>query len=180
MRNSKLMSILTYNVEVLYNISDREVKLLDKVDLQLLRQSLMLSSKSARSLILLELNFVPVEFIIKQKRINFLHHLLTESDESLARKVLLCQMEKPIKGDFVKLVNKDLKDCNISLSYEDIQNTSKLKFKEIVKSTVQKASFRKLQEEKNKLSKGKDMKYEELKTQQYLMPGNYLNIQDMI
>ena len=76
-------------------------------------------------------------------------------------------------------MNKDLKDCNISLLYEDIQNTTKLKFKEIVKSAVQKASFRKLQEEKNKLSKGKDMKYEEPKTQQYLMPGNCLNIQDM-
>ena len=94
----------------------------------------MLSSKSTRSLIVLEPGLVSVEFIIKQKRLNFLHHLLTEDEEALAKKVLLKQMEKPIKGDYMKLVTKDLKDCKISLSFEHIKNNSKLKFKELVKS----------------------------------------------
>ena len=178
LRNAKLMSVLTYNTEVLHNFSDKEVKMLDRVDLQLLRKTMMLSSKSTRSLILLELGLVSVEFTIKQKRLNFLHHLLTEDEESLAKKVLLKQMEKPIKGDYMKLVLKDLKDCKISLSFEEIKNTSKLKFKELVKSSIEKASFERLIEEKKRLSKGNTLVYEELKTQQYLLPGNGLTLTD--
>ena len=85
-----------------HNLSNKDIKKLDQIDLQLLRQSMMVSRKSTRSLILLELGLVPVEFIIKQKRINFLHHLLTEEDESLSKKLFLKQCEKPIVGDFVR------------------------------------------------------------------------------
>ena len=132
---------MTYNVEVLHNISDQEIKTLDKVDLQLLRQSMLLSSKSARSLILLEFGLVPVDLIIKQKRINFLHHLLTEEEESLAKKVLMKQTEKPMKGDYVKIVNKDLKECKIGLTFDEIKNTSKMKFKELVKKVDRNCSI---------------------------------------
>ena len=99
--------------------------MLDKVDLQLLRKAMMVSSKSPRSLLLLELGMVSVEFLLKQKRINFLHHLLTSEDQSLAKKIFLKQVEKPLKDDFVKIVTKDLKECKINLTYEEIQNTSK-------------------------------------------------------
>ena len=49
----------------------------------------------------------------------------------------------------------------------------------MVKSSVKEASHKKLLEEKIKLSKGKELKYEEQKKQEYLMPGNFLNIEDM-
>ena len=173
------MSVLTYNIEVIHNISSKEIKSLDKIDLQLLRQSLMLSSKSARSLILLELQLVSVEYIIKQKRINFLHHLLTEEEDSLSKKIFLKQVEKPVRGDFVKLVNKDLLDCNINLTYDEIKSTPKKKFKEMIKHSIEKASFENLLKEKSKLRKGKEILYEHQKHQGYLKPGNNINIHDM-
>ena len=139
----------------------------------------MLSSKSARSVILLELQLVSVEYIIKQKRINFLHHLLTEEEDSLSKKIFLKQVEKPIRGDFAKLVNKDLLDCEINLTYDEIKRTSKRKFKEIVKHAIEKASFKNLQKDKNKLSKGKEIAYKYQKHQGYLIPGNNINIYDM-
>ena len=179
MRDSKLLSVLTYNLEVIPNITAKEIKKLDKVDLQLLRKTMMLSSKSSRSLLLLELGMVPVEYIIKQKRINFLHHLLTSEDQSLAKKIFLKQRENPLKGDFVTIVKSDLKDCRINLTHEEIQNTSKRKFKEIVRESIRGAAFQKLLSEKINLSKGKDLQYEKLKTQSYLMPGRNININDM-
>ena len=179
MRNSKLTSVLTYNVEVIHNISKKEIEMLDRVDLQLLRQSMMLSKKSTRSLILLELGLIPVEYIVKQKRINFLHHLLTSDEESLSKKVFLKQREFPVKGDYVILVNKDLDDFKISMTYEEIKDMSKQKFKELVKGRTEKASLEKLLKEKNKLSKGKELEYTELKTQNYMRPGNKLSIHQM-
>ena len=84
-----------------------------------------------------------------------------------------------MKGDFVKLVNKDMHECDLKFTYEEIQNIPKNKFKEIVKEAVEKASLRNLLKEKETLSKGKQLKYSELKTRPYLMPGRNLNITDM-
>ena len=153
--------------------------MLDKIDIQLLRKSIMVSSKSSRSLLLLELGVVPVEYLLKQKRINFLHHLLTSEDQSLAKAVFLKQTERPMKGDYVNIVNKDLVDCKINLTYDQIKTLTKKKFKEIEKEAVRKASLQNLLNEKRMLSKGNDLKYEELKTQSYLLPGNNLSINDM-
>ena len=122
---------------------------------------------------------VSVEYLLKQKRINFLHHILTSEDQSLAKKIFLKQVEKPLKDDFVKIVNKDLMECKIKLTYEEIQNISNKKFKELVKEAITKASFEKLLSEKEKLSKGKEIQYKQLKTQPYLLPGNNLNIDEM-
>ena len=153
--------------------------MLDKIDLQLLRQSMMLSKKSPRSLILLELGLVPVEYLLKQKRINFLHHLLTDEDESLSKKVFLKQVEKPLRGDFVMFVNKDLAELEITMTYDEIKNVPKNKFKELVKEKTKKASFEKLLKDRGKLHKGREIEYEELETQGYLRPGNQLNIHEM-
>ena len=128
MRNSKLISILTYNTEVIHGLSQKDIKSLDKVDLMLAQKALKLSSKSSRCLILLELQIMSVDFIIKSKRIKYLHTLLTSDISSLARKVFLQQQLDPIKGDFVSLVKKDLSDCKIGLSFDETMSYSKAKF----------------------------------------------------
>ena len=47
-----------------------------------------------------------------------------------------------------------------------------------MKEATTKASYEKLLLEKEKLSKGKELHYKQLKTQPYLLPGNNLNIND--
>ena len=58
---------------------------------------------------------------------------------------------------------KDLKDLNICLSFEEIEQMSKYKFKKIVKEACNKFAFCYLLEQKTKLSKGKQIQYNELK-----------------
>ena len=153
MRNSKLVSVLTYNLEVIHNIDNTDIQRLDKVDLILLRNTMMISSKSARCLILLELGLIPIKYLIMQKRINFLHHLLN-SEGSLAKLVLAEQRKRPLKGDFVKLVKKDMSECDMTLTFEDIETIPKTKFKELLKEAIKKATFKNLLNEKDKISKG--------------------------
>ena len=95
------------------------------------------------------------------------------------KKVLEKQILKPINGDFVNIVKKDLGDFNISLTYEEMKSIPKKKFKEMVKKRSEIASFERLLKEKEKVSKGKDLHYEELRLQDYLTPGNNLSISDM-
>ena len=61
MRNSMINSVLTYNLEVIPNLSQKNVKDLEKVDLQLLRKATLVSSKSARILLLSEMGLLLVE-----------------------------------------------------------------------------------------------------------------------
>ena len=73
LRNTMVTSILTYNIEVLFNLTKIDIKSLDKIDLFLLRKAMMTSSKVSRCLVLLELGFMSVEYVLKQKRIIKIH-----------------------------------------------------------------------------------------------------------
>ena len=58
--------------------------MLDDVDTGLLRSAMMVSAKSSRALLFLELGLVTVEFILKKMRASYLHPLLTMEGPSLA------------------------------------------------------------------------------------------------
>ena len=122
---------------------------------------------------------MPVEFVIKCKRINYLHFLLKSDNSSIAKRVFLEQFKTPIKGDFSSLVKKDLLDCQINLTFEEIESFSKVKFKSFVRKSCERASFNKLIHDKSKLSKGKELEYCMSELQQYLTPGSYLSSDDV-
>ena len=168
------MSILTYNLEVSYNLTKSDIKRLDKVDLILLKNALMTSSKVSRSLVPLDLGLVSVEFILKQKRVGYLHHLLNSDDNSIVKKVFLEQHKSTITGDWTNDLKKDLKDLEIDMNFEEIQSLSKAKWKELVRKRTKSACFESLVKEKQKLSKGKEIMYSKFEMQSYLRSGNPL------
>ena len=61
--------------------------------------------------------------------------------------------DNPIKNDFVKISRKYLSTLNINLSFEQIAQMSKNKFKKIVKQKTMEAAFNYLIVEKNKQTK---------------------------
>ena len=66
-----------------------------------------------------ETGCIPIKWIIAQRRINYLQHILSRKDGELIKQVLEAQKENPVAGDFVKLVENDLK-C-FGLKYSDLQ-----------------------------------------------------------
>ena len=60
LRNSMLTTVLTYNLEVISSISKKDMKMMDDLDLFLLRSSLSLSSKCSRTLIHGELGSISI------------------------------------------------------------------------------------------------------------------------
>ena len=169
------ISILTHNIEILTNLTKSDIKRLDKDDQLLLQKVLMTSSKVSRCLVLLELGIMSIEYILKQKRIMFLHHLLSAEDNLISKQIIKCQMESPKTGDWLLMVQQDLKDVKISLTYDDIATVSKQRFKKLVKNACQKACFSSLLREKQKLSKGKEISYTNFEMQKYFQPGQNLN-----
>ena len=88
--------------------------------------------------------------ILKSRRINYLHYILTSDPEEMLFKVFNAQLRNPTKGDWPEIVKKDLVDFDIKLSFEQIKAMKKNKFKKIVKEACKAFSFKKLMNEKQK------------------------------
>ena len=58
-------------------------------------------------LLYLETGATLIRWVIKQRRINFLKHIISKDNDELVKNVYVAQKEDPNIGDFVKLVKKD-------------------------------------------------------------------------
>ena len=182
LRKSMLMSVITYNLEVSFNLSDKNIKSLHDLDMQLLRGSLLLGAKSSQSLMLLELGLIPVSFLLKKKKIMYLFHLLNTDESSLVGQVFQKQLQdiKSIKkGEWINTVLEDLKELNIELTFSEIATMSKEKFKSLVKKSTETAALKSLVTEVGKRSKGKEIAYECLGMQSYLQSSSGLSLESM-
>ena len=107
---------------------------------------------------------MPLRWIILQRRINYLRHIVQRHDSELIKKVFLAQKEQPTRGDFVKLVEKDLSD--IVISYEEALQSDMTKEK--LKKLARNLAFRQLPNQQSEQKKVKQIKYMTLTLQPYL------------
>ena len=178
LRESMFLSVITNNLEVSFNLTNRDIKDLEVLDQQLIRRCTMTSSKSSRILTLLELGITSVRVEIQRKRVLYYHHLLT-SEESLAKDILHAQINFPMHNDWIHTVNSDLKELDINLTPHEISVFSKTGFKKYLKEACLKSHFKHLIKEKKKLSKGSRLDYDKLEIQNYLKSGNGLSVHTM-
>ena len=99
----------------------------------------------------------------------FLHYILNRPAGDLLASVFWAQEGKPTKNDWSLQVKEDLKQLNINLTYEDIKILSKESFRKIVKTKCKDLAFSNLMKEKESLKKIQEIKYNELKVQDYLL-----------
>ena len=76
----------------------------------------------------IETGSIPIKFIIKQRRLSYLHHILTRKDTELIKKVYIAQKRKPVKDDWFLTIKKDMDDINLNLSDAEIGEFKKEKF----------------------------------------------------
>ena len=119
LREAMLINGILYNSEAWHGVKDAHIVKLEQLDNSLLG-ILKAHCKTPIEFLHLETGTVPLRWIISQRRINYLRHMLSRSNEELIKKVFLDQREKSSKGDFAQLVEKDLKDFGIS--YENISS----------------------------------------------------------
>ena len=98
----------------------------------------------------------------------FLQYLLQRDDEEMIKKVLMAQVKCPAKGDWCLVVQEDLQEFDLDhISWEEIAEMTKDKFKSIVKEAMTNVAYRYVCSEKEKLSKMTALTYPELKLQNY-------------
>ena len=82
LRNALLVSAMLCNAEAWYNTTKEDIQMLEKIDEQLLRKIL----KAPIEMLFLELGCVPLQLIIRSKRMNFLHYILNQPEDSILKK----------------------------------------------------------------------------------------------
>ena len=93
-------------------------------------------------------------------------HIMERHDNELLKKVFLAQKLNPSQGDFVNIVEKDLKHFN--LTHKEVTEMSKTQLKATLKKNSQSAAFEQLKTTLLTHTKVKNIKYHHLEMQMYL------------
>ena len=171
LRNSLLLSSLLSNSESWYDLSENDIQQLVSIDEQLLRKIFSAPRSTPKELLYLESGSIPIKFILKSRRLNFLWYMLKEKDDSMLKQFLRAQCENPVKGDWVTTVLDDLQELDIKQNFDEISEIPKVTFKNIVNSKVKQKALNFLRNEQQTHSKSKNLHYSDLKLQDYLMSG---------
>jgi hypothetical protein len=129
LRNTWLINFMLLNCEAWHNILKRDIDALIEVDSFLL--------KNTHGFVHLESGTLAVNYICTKRRLMYLHHILSVSENELIYKVYNAQKEQPLKGDWVLKVGEDMDNIDLKLEERDMKYKSKDEFKiDSVKSAL--------------------------------------------
>ena len=130
-------------------------------------------TKAPKPSLYLELGCIPINYIIKSRRLLFLQYILKLKKDDTISKVFWAQKENPIKNDWFSQVEEDIKEFQLDhFSLDQIGKMSKYLFKKFVKTACKKKAFEDLLKEKEKLSKMENNNYCTFQMQKYFTSSN--------
>ena len=109
LRQAILINGILYNSEAWHCLTKTHIEQLELIDNQFLRRLFNAHSKTSTAFLHLETGTMPIKFIISSRRLNFLHKIPYRPKNDLISRVFTAQCESPLEGDFIKLVEEDLK-----------------------------------------------------------------------
>ena len=169
LRQAMLVQVLLSNSEAWLRLTSANLKKLESVDHLLLRKFLQTPISTPIAALYLETGCVPIRFTIKERRINFLHHILTRDEDALITRVFWAQVGAPAPGDWCQVVTEDLKDLGMEhLTFASISEMKETTLKNLLKKQVKETALRYLEQEKQKSTKFKEWSFPILKMQPYL------------
>ena len=169
LRQAMFINGILFNSEAWHNICDKDIIPLEKVDEALLRGLLSAHSKTPLEALYLESGCIPMRFIIKSRRLMYLQNIIKKDEKEMIKKIYETQKGNPSPGDFSEIIKEDSKSINLNLTENEISKLSKQKFKAIVKDKVRNTAFEYLKTLKKEHSKMKNLIYEKLELQPYLI-----------
>ena len=133
LREAMLINGMLFCADVWYNVSEQNLRKMEKIDESLLRKIINAHSKTAIEALYLELGCFPIRFHLMSKRVNYLHYILNFKKSDLLSKFFEAQSKNPTKGDWILQVIEDLNSLGISTDFDKIRKYKKNTFKNLVK-----------------------------------------------
>ena len=176
---SKIRGTTLNACETCYNIKENEYRLLESYEERLFIEALKTGSKCPRAIMYLDLGVCPARFIIKKYKLNFLHYILNQPEESLMKTFFEAQMNHPSKGDWVSEMKNLIIEWKVANTFEEVRAIKKNQYEKIVNEKVKAEAFQYLK--KKIKSKGSSIKYgDRLEMQDYMKPNKVLTFADQI
>ena len=172
LRESYLVNGMLFNSEVWYGVTKVHIDRLQSVDLLFFRKLFKVSSNCPKEAFYLETGALPLNMIIKIRRLSYFHHLVTRNPEEMLYRVFVTQWYRPYKNDWTIAVREDLSLFGFEPDLNYFQTLSKYQFKRIVKSKAKELAFADLLSLKNKHSKLDNLQYSKLQIQKYIISSD--------
>ena len=169
LRDSLLLSSVIYNIEIWYNVSDKDILELSPLDSILFSKLFRVPQKIGKEAYYLETGSLNIETILKVRRVIYYHNLVNRDINQTIYSFFLSQLMDSCRGDWVKQAHKDFEDFNISYTFSYLQNVSVFSFKKEVKEKAKIYFFNSLKAKQKKHSKMKTIVYDDFQLQPYLV-----------
>jgi hypothetical protein len=134
--NSMLRGSILYAAETYHNLKENELRELERIEENFMRKLLKTSKGCPIVQLYLTLGQIPARFAIMRIRLSFLHYILNEDEESMIFKILRLQLKNPTRGDWVSICVDNLKQLDISESFQNIKIMKKNKFDKLLKVRI--------------------------------------------
>ena len=178
LRQAWFLNGILYNSEVWPQITQQDLKMLAHIDQYLMRSILGAHSKTPIEILYLETGSLPIESVIKMRRIIYLQTILKRPKSELTRRVYEEMKNNPMKTDWSEMIKEDFKSIGVYLDENHIENQSEAEYKREIKTKVREAAFVKLLKMQQEHNKVKGIKYTDLKSpQEYLINPKFNNDQ---
>ena len=128
LRDTMFINGILTNSEVWYNLQKSEIKELEDLEKLLLRRLLNVPSSTPGESYHLELGLIPISVIIKARRLNYLHYLLSREKSEMLSIFFMTQWNNPTKGDWTEQVKVDLAEFELSCDFDQIRSKTKMTF----------------------------------------------------
>ena len=137
--NSMVRSSVLYGTEAMQNISEKEMRELERIEEDHLKNIFQVKTgiQVPLHLMYLEMGQVPARYQVKRFKLNYLQYILHQKENSLLYKMLMAQQKHPVRNDWFSGVSKLLKEWQINYSLEEIRNMNRNKFKSITKKKAE-------------------------------------------
>ena len=112
-------------------MKENENRLLEKYEESLLVVALQTGSKCPRAIIYLDLSIGHARFQVKKYKLNFLHYILNQHEDSLLFRFSKAYMESPTKGDLVSEVKAWICKYEIATSLKEVSKMKKMHMKKL-------------------------------------------------
>ena len=168
LRESLFINGILWNVETWYDMSENDIKELEKIDKILIKRILNVPSSTPSALLYLELGMTPLKYLIQARRLLFLHHIITRKEDTLIYKFFNAQCREPAKNDWSETVKRDMEELDLNYEFSDIKSLSKNVWLKRVKEACKSKAFEDLTDTQMEYSKGNNLGYGSLKMRGYL------------
>ena len=159
------------NMETWTNFNQKRVDVFEKIEQHFLRKILKAHSKTAIESLYLELGIIPFRYHLMKRRILFYYTIMKRNYDELTKKVVNAQKFAKLKGDFYTQVVGDMDKLNVS--EDDVVNSNKNDFKELIKMKIKNEAFNMLIEKAKTHSKVRSDLYMNMEGSSYFFDSRF-------